>query len=81
MNRLPNVLSTNHVLSLGGVGFRPTFASAVWPTTNLALFVPFRVAFPDTIDRLYVMNGSAVSGNFIIGLFDERGALLTGGGR
>lgn len=52
-------------------------ASAVWPTTNLAILYPFRVLIPFTIASLYVANGAAVSGNFDIGIYDDGGGSST----
>lgn len=46
-------------------------ASKVWPTTNTAYIYPFRLEQATTFVGMFVENGSAVSGNFDIGYYDE----------
>lgn len=53
------------------------FASAVWPTTNLAILFPFVLSQPITVQKMFVCNGSAVSGNFDIGIYDDGGGSST----
>lgn len=54
--------------------------SAAWPATNRALFYPLTIQVPAIAQRVWVWNGSAVSGNFDIGIFDENGNELVGTG-
>lgn len=44
-------------------------ASAVWPTANRAFYLPVCLAQPITIIRLFVANGTAVSGNVDVGVY------------
>ena len=52
-------------------------ASAVWPSANRAIFVGFRVWTPITVVKMFVVNGTAVSGNIDMAIYDEAGARLT----
>jgi hypothetical protein len=52
------------------------FTSAVWPTTNLAIFVPFILAQHALATQMSHQNGAAVSGNVDVGIYDERGNRL-----
>lgn len=45
-------------------------ASAIWPTANMAIYMPMRVVSPVTVDRIGLWNGTVVSGNFDVGIFD-----------
>lgn len=53
------------------------WASATWPTTNLAILYPFRLALPTTFRSFWILNGSAVSGNFDIAVYDDGGGTST----
>jgi hypothetical protein len=55
-------------------------ASAVWPSTNLAIFVPFRISQPISANLLWVANGAAVSGNVDVGIYDVAGTRLVSSG-
>lgn len=55
-------------------------ASAVWPASNLAVFVPFTVYETITVVKLSILNGSAVSGNVDVGIYDAGGARLVSSG-
>lgn len=57
-----------------------TFGSAVWPAANRALFYPFSVSEAALAVRLYCVNGSAVSGNVDLGIYDAAGTRLTSTG-
>src|SRR5579872_5172234 len=48
-------------------------ASATWPTANLAIFVPFYVAKTIVVKNMFSVNGSAVSGNIDVGIYDIGG--------
>lgn len=50
--------------------------SAVFPTANLAIFVPFRIGRPMTISSLFALNGAAVSGNIDLGIYSADGTKI-----
>lgn len=47
--------------------------SAVWPTANKAIFVPFSIDESVTYTKAFWFNGATVSGNVDIGIYDEGG--------
>jgi hypothetical protein len=51
-------------------------ATAVWPTGSLAIGFPFVVTQPVTATLLAAFNGSAVSGNVDMGIYDDAGTRL-----
>jgi hypothetical protein len=51
-------------------------ASAVWPTANLAIYVPFTLAIPGRVRQLGLFNGTVVSGNFDVGIYRYDGTRL-----
>jgi hypothetical protein len=55
-------------------------ASATWPTANKAIFVPFILARSFTVVQIGFFNGSAVSGNVDVGIYDEAGTRLVSSG-
>lgn len=71
-------LFTLHTLSPGiehtrmGVAFT-SFVSAVWPTANRAMFLPFTLETPATCYQLFCHNGATVSGNVDMGIYDSGG--------
>lgn len=52
-------------------------ASAVWPASNDAIFVPMYLNQAVLIQRLYVINGATASGNIDMGIYTEDGARIT----
>ncbi len=67
--------------SLSGVsGNLGTPASAVWPLANRAIFVPFRLSRSIVAVKLFIFNGTVVSGNVDVGLYDEFGTKLVSKG-
>jgi hypothetical protein len=45
--------------------------SVAWPTANRALYVPFTISEPGyTATQMFVYNGTAVSGNIDVGIYD-----------
>lgn len=58
------------------VGLLNSYSSAVWPSANLAIFIPFRLAVPQIATRLFWSNGGTVSGNVDAGLYSEDGTRL-----
>lgn len=59
-------------LITGGAGS----ASTVWPAASTAIFVPFSVATPFLIQKVFVQNGATVAGNVDIGVYTTGGSLL-----
>lgn len=56
-------------------------ASRAWPTANKAMYCPIRIYRPVTITQMFCLNGSAVSGNIDMAVYDEAGnRLCTNGG-
>lgn len=54
--------------------------SAVWPTANLALFFPFLLDEPRLVQHISHVNGTVVSGNVDVGVYDRNGARLVSKG-
>lgn len=54
--------------------------SATYPAANRALFFPLTIHVPAVAYRMWVWNGSAVSGNFDLGLYQENGTRLVSSG-
>ena len=59
----------------GGAGGRfvstTTSASTLWPTANLAIYVPVEIPETTTYVKAWVINGTVAAGNVDIGLYDE----------
>lgn len=72
--KTPTAITTwdlNHALGLVvDTNTGPTLATG-WPTANLAIYVPFTVDEAITLLRLFWLNGTAVSGNVDIGVYDD----------
>lgn len=49
-------------------------ASAVWPTANLAFYIPLTVQNTVTVKRIIVLIGGVTSGNLDVGIYNETGA-------
>jgi hypothetical protein len=49
-------------------------ASATWPASNRAIYMPVLVTEDVTVVKLWMMNGAAVSGNVNMALYDSAGA-------
>ncbi len=56
------------------------WASAVWPSANRALFIPFRIYQPITAVKMFTVNGAAASGNIDIGIYNADGTKLVSSG-
>lgn len=54
--------------------------SATWPSANTAIFVPFTNPRPELVKKLWSGNGSAVSGNIDVGIYDASGNRLVSSG-
>lgn len=57
-----------------------TLASSVWGAANRAMFIPFVIQAPFLVDRLFLINGSAVSGNLDLGIYDINGIRMVSSG-
>lgn len=70
-----SVVSVSDVLAAGAIAIPPINAtgSAVWPTANLALFMPFSIPAQQTVNRMIWFNGTVVSGNVDAGVYNEDG--------
>jgi hypothetical protein len=55
-------------------------ATAAWPTANLAVYVPVRIPTACVVKKLALSNGSAVTGNFDIGIYNAAGSRLVSTG-
>jgi hypothetical protein len=53
-----------------------SFQSLAWPTTNLAVFIPFTVGDLVIPQKMTWFNGNTVSGNVDAGLYDANGVRL-----
>jgi len=54
-----------------------SIASAVYPTANLALFIPFSLSKSITIVKLFSYTGATKSGNIDMAIYSEDGTKLT----
>lgn len=76
---LPPILNSWSECSLGWEGMQFGLgapASAVYPTANKAFYIPFRLLSPYNVRRLFVANGTAVSGNIDLGIYSLDGARI-----
>jgi hypothetical protein len=55
-------------------------ASAVWPSANLGIYVPFWLPGPFLLSSFFSNNGSAVVGNIDIGVYGPDGSLISSKG-
>ena len=75
-NSLGGDLGVAHGAMSGGA----TPASATFPASNDALFIPVYLHQTYLIKRLFSINGAAVSGNIDVGIYSEDGARITSSG-
>lgn len=54
--------------------------SFAWPTANLGLFVPVEIYSSLTVVKMSVANGTAVSGNIDVGIYDMNGNRIVSAG-
>lgn len=66
------VESLHGKLSLGSVLSVGSIASAVYPSANLAIYVPFNLVTPVLAKQIFWYNGATVSGNVDVGIYDEK---------
>jgi hypothetical protein len=72
----PVNLSTISSTSLGyefGASATGVPNSLAWGTANRAIFIPFTLPYGDTVKRLWVINGTVVSGNLDMGIYTYDG--------
>lgn len=50
-----------------------SIGSLAWPVANKAYSIPFFVYSPITIAKMFILNGSAVSGNVDVGIYEGKG--------
>lgn len=74
------VISTWMLGSLGPGAGNIGVVSGTHPAANRAIFVPFRNSEPMLVRQLAHYNGSAVSGNIDVGIYDHRGTRLISAG-
>lgn len=58
----------------------PAPATTAWSQANQALFVPFSIPFTKTAKKMFLFNGSAVSGNVDVGIYNDAGTRLVSAG-
>lgn len=54
--------------------------SGAWPSANTAIFIPFGIAAPIVVEKMFIHNGATVSGNVDVGIYDESGNRLVSSG-
>jgi len=73
----PLIISSGELLKQ--VTPSPTL-QALWPTANLAIFVPFTLSEMVVIKRIIVLIGARTGGNIDVGLYDANGNRLVSSG-
>ncbi len=80
----PHILGVVSRFSMGGRfdAYQGTIsvASGAWPTTNVAIFIPFYVPGPFTVRSFWCFNGASVSGNVDLGVYGLDGSLIVSTG-
>ena len=71
--------SSNYVTMMGGASLN-SIASAAWPSANRAYLFGFYLTRRTRFQRLWIFNGSAVSGNFDLGVYSTDLNLITSSG-
>lgn len=72
---------TNTILSISkeAIGYSVSLSapsSAVWPTANKAFYAPFYLWRDVSVSKMFLLNGSAVSGNLEMGIYSTSGVRL-----
>lgn len=75
------IITPFHMESIGTIlaanDFNMTSAgSAVWPSANLAMYVPFIVTEPAIALQMFTMNGATANGTIYVGIYTEDGTRL-----
>ena len=73
-------ITPKHILSLGPAFSTDAWASAVYVAANRAIFFPFRIPHPLLVVKLFAANGTVVSGNIDVGIYDVAGTRLVSSG-
>lgn len=55
-------------------------STTAWPSANLAIFVPVRIAVPCTAYKMAIGAGGTAAGNFDVGIYDQFGNRLVSSG-
>lgn len=71
--------SCGPVLSSLNIGLNSA-ASGAWPSANRAVLVPFSVNTTITVKKLFLLMGTAVSGNVDVGIYDSTGRKIVSSG-
>ena len=71
MLSLGEELAVNHLVAA---------ASAVWPSANRALYIPFWLPTPITAVQMFSYNGATASGNIDVGIYAEDGTRIVSAG-
>lgn len=66
-------------IALLGLG-APTLTGMAWPSANLAIFIPIRLALPVVVYKLVIGAGTTAAGNFDVGIYDASGNRLVSSG-
>lgn len=77
------VMSTVSTNSIANelVNTNNTFNTAAWPSSNLALYIPVKIAYPYTAVKMFWANGSTVGTNHVdVGIYDAQGNQLVHSG-
>lgn len=72
-----------HITPMSSEGMATTTtlsANVTWPSSNRAFYYPVRISRPVNLVKAFVCNGTAVAGNFDIGLYDIGGRRLVSTG-
>ncbi len=54
-----------------------TAASAAWPSSNRAIYIPMYLDSDGVVTQLWTMNGATANGDVDMGIYDASGARLT----
>ena len=79
----PTITPMNGWLSLGqiiAISEASTTGNAVWPTANLAIFIPLSIPDDVLVVKFSLLNGIVASGNYDFGLYDSQGNLVVSTG-
>lgn len=58
----------------------PSYASAVWPSANRAIYYPFRITDTVLVTQLFCGNGTVAANNIDIGIFNADGRKIVSSG-
>lgn len=66
--------------ALLGVQINYSGTSTAWPSANLAIFIPMRLARPEVAYKITIGAGTTAAGNFDVGIYDAFGNRLVSAG-